>query len=178
MAESDLDLVRAWRNSDRIRSVSYTDHVISPEEHRRWFARVTTSSATAPLVFECEGRAVGVVNLVDIDGDAGSCAWGFYIGAEDAPRGAGAALGFCALEHVFETMGLRTLRGEALAGNEASVRFHLRLGFERTGRIAGHAEKDGEAVDVLVFELEAETWNAGRTALHEMTFGDPPPATL
>ena len=31
--ESDLGLIRQWRNSERIRANMFTDHIISSEEH-------------------------------------------------------------------------------------------------------------------------------------------------
>ena len=170
MEERDLDMVRGWRNSDRVRRASFTDHVIGADEHRSWFERVSRSDATEPFVFECEGRPVGVVNLVDIDHAESACAWGFYIGAEDAPRGAGGAMGFCALEHVFEHLRLRSLRGEALAANEASIRYHERLGFTRTDRLVGHTEKDGVPEDVLVFVLDEASWTESREMLLAKTF--------
>jgi UDP-4-amino-4,6-dideoxy-N-acetyl-beta-L-altrosamine N-acetyltransferase len=172
MEEGDLDLVREWRNAERIRRVSYTDHLIGRDEHRTWFERVVRSDATAPFVFECEGRPVGVVNLVDIDRAESSCVWGFFIGAEDAPRGAGGAMGFCALEHVFEQSGLTSVRGEALAGNESSIRYHRRLGFELVDRLVDGAEKSGESLDVLVFTLREPVWAANREALFARMFSD------
>ena len=158
MQESDLDLVLQWRNSDRVRRASYTDHIISRDEHLAWFERVRQDVRSAPFVFECETKPVGVVNLTDIDTDGGRCAWGFYVGAEDAPRGVGSAMGFCALEYAFENMGLHRVVGEALADNEASVRYHRRLGFVQEGRFVDHVLKDGEYRDVISFAILEPGW--------------------
>ncbi len=171
MAEEDLDLVLVWRNSERIRAVSYTDHVIGIEEHRAWFERADAGQSTLPLVFECEGRPVGVVNATAVDRGQGSCTWGFYIGAEDAPRGAGRAMGYCALEYLFERIDLRTVRGEALASNEVSIRWQQGLGFEKETVLPAHAEKHGKREDVVVLGMSATTWRETRDALFESTFG-------
>ena len=36
----DKDQILAWRNSPDVRAYMYTDHVISPDEHARWFAGI------------------------------------------------------------------------------------------------------------------------------------------
>ncbi len=37
MVESDRVRILAWRNTERVRSKMYTDHVIEQNEHDRWF---------------------------------------------------------------------------------------------------------------------------------------------
>ena len=34
----DKDRMLAWRNSPEVSAYMYTDHLIAPEEHERWFA--------------------------------------------------------------------------------------------------------------------------------------------
>ncbi|MCX6834628.1 MAG: UDP-4-amino-4,6-dideoxy-N-acetyl-beta-L-altrosamine N-acetyltransferase [candidate division Zixibacteria bacterium] len=170
MERSDLDLVLRWRNSERIREAMYTDHVITRDEHYAWFERVTRNNATMHFVFEREGRPLGVVNVVDIDRRNLRCVWGFYIGEEDAPRGSGTAMGYLALECLFENEGLHRIIGEALADNEASIKYHRRLGFVEEGRLVEHVVKNGRYMDVISFAIIDRVWRATKDSLAATIF--------
>ncbi|RKX24441.1 MAG: UDP-4-amino-4,6-dideoxy-N-acetyl-beta-L-altrosamine N-acetyltransferase [Candidatus Zixiibacteriota bacterium] len=170
MREDDLEIVLQWRNSERIRSASYTDHIISMEEHRAWFRRVSEDERYLQFVFEYLGRPVGVVNISDINKADNRCVWGFYIGAEDIPRGCGSAMGFFALEHLFENLGFRKVVGEALTSNEGSVRYHERLGFIREGILVEHVLKNGKYEDVMTLGHFEKKWREIKSELAEKFF--------
>lgn len=168
--EGDLDVVLEWRNSERIRLQMYTDHRISPEEHRRWFERVRKAEDAACCVMEVRGRPVGVVTVSRIDRRNGVCHWGFYVGDAEAPRGTGAALGFLGLEALFEAMSFRKVCGEVLGSNAASRRFHARYGFVEEGRFVRHVLKEGRYEDVIALALFKEEWFASKASLAEKCF--------
>lgn len=170
LRQDDLQTVWTWRNSDRIRAVSLDDREIPWEEHVAWFERSKTDPSRQSMLFECGGKPTGVVNFVDIDPDSGSAAWGFYLGDLEAPKGSATAMGFLALDHGFVTLRLQRIFGKAFASNEASSRYHRRLGFveieERRERIA---RGEGE-VELLCFELTSDRWEELRPSLEEKLF--------
>ena len=170
LRESDLEIVLGWRNSERIRLQMYTDHEITPDEHRRWFERVRNADETACYVLEVRDRPVGVVTVSRIDRRNGVCHWGFYVGDAEAPRGTGAALGFLGLEMLFETMSFRKVCGEVLGSNAASLRFHERYGFVEEGRFARHVRKGGRYEDVIALALFREQWVAEKPSLERKCF--------
>ncbi len=162
MVEADLDLIRGWRNHPEVRRWMYTTHEIGDEEHRRWFEDGRRDPSKHLLVFERDGEPAGFVSLTQLRG-TDVAEWGFYL-APGAPPGSGAALGEAALEHAFEALGLHKVSGHALADNERSVRFHLRLGFRDEGlRRDHHQAPDGSRHSVACFGLLAEEWRS-RTA--------------
>jgi len=171
LAEEDLERVLAWRNSERIRAGMYTDHVISPEEHRAWFERVRGEKRPPVMVFEHRGNPIGIVSISNRDDRNGRSYWGFYIGEAAAPRGSGTAMGFFGLEYIFETLNVRKLIGEAFSFNEASIRFHKKLGFSEEGRFAKHVLKKGLYEDVVSFALFREDWLRRKKDLEEACFG-------
>jgi UDP-4-amino-4,6-dideoxy-N-acetyl-beta-L-altrosamine N-acetyltransferase len=171
--ERDLPLVLAWRNSDRIRRNMYTDHVISPDEHAAWFRRLRKESPPVFLVFEHAGVPAGAVNISGRDLKDNRCNWGFYIAREDAPKGCGMAMGYLGLEHIFESMNIRKLIGEAFAFNRASVAFHQKLGFVQEGYFVRQRLKNGTYEDVVSFALFREEWQARKDALARACFGEP-----
>lgn len=170
IGEEDLPLVLAWRNSEAVRPFMYTDHLISPEEHRGWFERIRTRVPVPFRVLDVAGRPVGVVSVTGVDEASRRCHWGFYVGEKDAPRGSGSALGWLGLSFVFGEMGMRKVVGEAFAFNEASLRFHRRLGFTEEGRFRAHVVKGGRPEDVVAFGLLAEEWERAKDRLLSACF--------
>ncbi len=170
LEERDLDMVLAWRNSERVRSYMYTDHIISPEEHRAWFERLGQAPFATTLVFEYKGVPSGLKSFSQIDRHNNRCHWGFYLGDTELPRGCGTAMGFLALEYVFEQHDFRKLCAEAFAFNEGSVKYHTRLGFVREGRFVKHVLKNGTYEDIVSFALFRDEWLAAKTALTAQVF--------
>ena len=170
LRQTDLEQVLIWRNSDRIRAISYTNHVISREEHQAWFERVSRDPATCHLIFQYLGRPVGLVNFMDIDRRHGTCRWGFYLGEQNLPRGSGTVMGYLALNWIFREQELRKVGGEVLSFNQASMKFFLRLGFTEDGRLRQHLLKNGEYVDVILYSLLADEWTSEKDRIEKLIY--------
>lgn len=164
MTETDLNLVRQWRNSPRIMRCGITDHEITETEHREWFARVEHDPACRYFLLEYRGRPIGVVYFFDIDRVHDRCHWGFYLGEVDAPVGSGTALGYLALNYIFDVEKIRKVAGEVLASNQESRRFFDKIGFSQEGSLRRHVCKNGEYVDLLIYGLFAEEWQQKKRA--------------
>lgn len=158
LEKNDLPVVLRWRNSERIRSNMYTDHVIDLEEHRAWFERVADDDMSRYLILEHRHEPIGLSYFTDIDKTNGSCVWGFYIGSSDAPRGAGTALGFLSMNFIFGHKEIRKVSGEVLAFNEPSQRLFKRLGFVNEVYHGPQVMKNGANTDVISFSLLADLW--------------------
>lgn len=172
IARGDVDLLLTWRNAPHIRRWMYTDHLISREEHLAWFERIRTTEGARPLIFECAGDPLGLVNFVDIRAGRERGSWGFYLAEEDPPRGMGTKLGVLALEYAFEQLGLRKLCAEVLANNERSLAFHWKLGFRDEETLVQHVVKDGRPEDVKALGLMRDQWLLSREHLERVAFGE------
>lgn len=155
--EQDLPLVLSWRNSERISRNMFSDHSITMEEHRRWFAGLNNSSRVC-LIFELNARPVGVVNASDIDKDDNKCSWGFYLGETDLPRGAGLLMGYHGLQFIFEELNIRKINSKVFSFNESSVKYHKKLGFKEEGLLLKDGKKNGKYEDVVVLALFKDQW--------------------
>jgi UDP-4-amino-4,6-dideoxy-N-acetyl-beta-L-altrosamine N-acetyltransferase len=158
MTESDLTIVREWRNSDRVRPFMYSVHVISEDEHAAWWSRAKDDPRSRYYVFEVDGRPVGSSNVVEMDPVDLTASWGFYIGAEDAPPGSGSAMEFLTVSEVFGPLGIRKLCGEVFATNTRSLKMQKKLGFKDEGILRAHRYHDGVYEDVIRIALFAEEW--------------------
>ena len=166
--ESDLEIMRSWRNSDRIRSVMFTSGLIEAEDQRRWFAGLAGDPTRAYFIFEIGGQPVGTMGYNPIDVEKKTCAWGFYRGAENAPAGAGLALGVLGLEKAFEELGMKLVTAETFRFNEAGRRFHRRLGFVEVGE--RDFMKNGRAEKVEKFEFSRSLWDRTKADLNAAAF--------
>ena len=133
--------MRAWRNQPANREVSTFQHEISAEEHARWWAAVTADPSRQVLVFEHDGRPLGVVSFFDIDPEARSAGWGFYLDHDTTTAEGTAMMAWIqvmkdATAYAFDTLGLDLLTGEVNEENEAvrlmNRRFRFTEGEPRT----------------------------------------------
>jgi UDP-4-amino-4,6-dideoxy-N-acetyl-beta-L-altrosamine N-acetyltransferase len=155
----DSDRVLDWRNLPEIRRWMYTDHVISKEEHDRWFAGALVDERRCYWIVELDGRPVGLANLADITPAQKRATWAYYL-ADPAVRGRGigAYVEFFVLDYVFDTLGLNKLWCEVLVENEAVWKMHQAFGFRREALFRQHAWKDDGPHDVVGLGLLAFEW--------------------
>jgi len=168
LRDDDKDRILAWRNSSDVRAYMYTDHVISPEEHARWFAGVAGDERRRYWIIEAAGKPVGLANLYDIDPRNRRCAWAYYL-ADPGVRGMGLGsyVEYWMLQQVFETLGLHKLWCEVLVSNEPVWRLHETFGFRQEARFRDHVVKDGAPQDVLGLGILAPEWRERRPAMAE-----------
>jgi len=162
LIEADLDIVLTWRNADPIRSVMYNDHIITPSEHKQWFARLEESSSSVHLIFELKGRPVGTVYYSDIDRMNRKCFWGFYLGEEGLPSATGLLMGILGMGYAFGTLQMHKLCGETFSFNRRGNAFFKKLGFRQEGLFREHILKNGVYEDVILYALLEDEW---KTAL-------------
>lgn len=158
MGEADLKRVLEWRNHPEVRQYMYTQHEITLEEHTKWFQSASCDDKRNLLIFEKNEEPLGFINISEVE-NGGIADWGFYLSPQ-APKGAGHALGKSALDYGFKNVSLHKICGQALAFNQRSLAFHLKLGFKQEG-ILRHQHFDGQNYhDILCFGLLASEWFA------------------
>jgi UDP-4-amino-4,6-dideoxy-N-acetyl-beta-L-altrosamine N-acetyltransferase len=168
--EADLALVLKWRNSEYVRKYMYTDHTITADEHQAWFQMAQQDRGSRHLIFEIDCKPAGVINVTALESPDSVCHWGFYIGESNAPQGTGTLMGVLALEYIFDELHVRKCVGEVFAFNEASLRYHKRLGFVEEGRLKAHTFKQGRYEDVVIMGHISDRWAAMKDALYQQYF--------
>jgi RimJ/RimL family protein N-acetyltransferase len=128
--DADRDTVLRWRNHPDVRAVSLTTHVITAQEHRRWWDAVTADPDRYLLIHDDAG-------VVVFDCRTDPPTWSFYLDVAGlGPRllPAWMRLEREAVEYAFGELGLTRLGGETLAGNTQVLALHRRFGFTETRR--------------------------------------------
>lgn len=164
----DRELVRNWRNLPEVARFMYTDHMITEEEHARWFERVLADPSCRYWVIVWDGKEVGVANLTAIDHVNSRCYWAFYL-ADPAVRGRGIGtyVEYALLRTVFEELSLGKLCCEVLATNPNVVALHKSCGFQQEGLFRRHVTKGGVPLDVVCLAMLKEEWERARPQLEE-----------
>jgi carbamoyl-phosphate synthase large subunit len=148
----------------------YTSHIITREEHWSWLNKIISDDSCAWFVFEISEEPLGVIGFSNLDSQNGPTQWTFHLRPDIRIPRAGTAMGLLALQQAFDTLEVRKLEGEVLAGNERSLRFHRRLGFREEGLRRAHVLKDEKWRDVHVFSMLREEWDALHARLFERLF--------
>jgi len=159
LSETDVETILTWRNQAQVRKFSFSDCLISREEHYSWWQKVKVDPSKKWLLFEVQGESVGVVYYCDII-PAKEAYWGFYFSnhIEDYKK---LKLWFSleedAINYAFNELQLVSLRCEVLKMNKAALVMHKRFGYKEINKYQ-HAR--GE---VIVLELQ-QSWikNNGR----------------
>lgn len=165
LTAGDRDRLLAWRNQPEVARWMYSDHVISPDEHARWFAAALSDARRRYWVIEADSKPVGLANLYDIAPEHRRCAWAYYL-ADPSTRGQGigAYVEFWVIEHVFGERGLNKLWCEVLIDNEPVWKLHEGFGFTREALFRQHVVKHGAPTDVVGLGLLASDWAQRRGA--------------
>lgn len=157
--DSDVDVIREWRNQQANREVSNNQHVISSDEHRSWWERTSHDPTRRVLVLEIGDRPCGVVNFFDLDAERRTGSWGFFLdheglSADDATFVAWNTAMKEAIDYAFDDLGLDVLEGEVLEENEAVRATNRRFRF--TEGAPQPREADGRTSTVIPISLRRE----------------------
>ena len=162
--EADVENMRAWRNQPVNRDASINNHEISADEHRAWWSRVSEDPSRQVLVFEDEGRPLGIVSFFDLDleGPVRTGAWGFYLDAETTGAEGTTMMAWMqvmkeATRYAFddeEGPRLDVLTGEVLDGNDAVRTMNRRFRF--TEGEPEEREAGGRTITVYPISLRRE----------------------
>jgi UDP-4-amino-4,6-dideoxy-N-acetyl-beta-L-altrosamine N-acetyltransferase len=168
MTRDDLLQVLKWRNRPEVRAAMYSHHIITPEEHFKWYAQIEKSDKDQYFIFENNNNKHGVVYFNQIDNISKTAFWGFYTGNK-APKGSGYRMEFLALQHAFEKLNLHKLNCEVLAFNKLVIEMHKKVGFKVEG-LFRQMHFDGKNYqDVIRLGMLEDEWeNAQRFLLNKI----------
>lgn len=167
LTEAERDLILPWRNAPEVRRQMYTQHEITPEEHRAWFERMNSDPCARWYLYrDANGEPTGVVYFTDIDPAQQSAFWGFYA-SPNAPAGTGKRMEYLALENAFDYLDLKKLNCEVLTSNVPVINLHKKCGFTEEGRFREQFFDGEQRVDIVRLGMLAREWSEHRERLRE-----------
>lgn len=126
---ADARLLFDWRNRPDIRAASLNTEPLDWPAHLDWINGLAGRDDGVWWIYSEAGNPLGHVNARrEADG---WWRWGFYIGAGDAPKGAGRRMLALALAELFRRSDCAGLRADVRAENPRSIALHRDLGFRQ-----------------------------------------------
>ena len=155
----DKDMIRNWRNLPEVRQYMYTDHIISPEEHGRWFQGIFGDPKRRFWIVQSDDKPVGLVSLHDIDEHNKRCYGAIYIAKPgERAKGAGTFASHSVMRYAFDELSLNKLCCETLAFNDRVIEMYKSLGLVQEGLYRRHVRKGDQFVDVVALAILREEW--------------------
>lgn len=69
LTEDKIELVRNWRNSDKIsRYMEYREY-ITIEMQKQWFTKINQSDNQFYFIIMVDGKEIGLINIKNVDWD-------------------------------------------------------------------------------------------------------------
>ncbi len=152
--DDELELIRRWRNIPENRRMFFTDHDISPEEHRNWFDKIAADEArgTYCIAEARDDRCVGNITY-EIEEPGEVALLGIMIGPED-DRGKGYGAEAIALlsEELAASRDVSKVAVEVFSTNRDALVFYRKIGFTIVRVEPERNMQDGKPCDVNILE--------------------------
>ena len=157
ITEEDTPLIVKWRNNERVRHNFMFRETFTEEMHNAWYReKVLRGKVIQFIICEKEGmRPVGTVFLQDIDEENKEADYGFLIGEDDA---AGKRYGTECIalvkDYCKNTLGLKSLTGKIIEGNQASTKSWTKAGAVIVEAHEDALCSDGTKVNMLFTRMQ------------------------
>lgn len=165
LKDEEKELVRNWRNHDRVRGWMYSSNVISPEEHSKFIDGLKEDNKNYYwLAMNKDGKYLGVIYLNDLNISNRNAYIGIYSEQTNKLSGSGKLLIECLRRIAFDILSLHSLKLEVVENNEKAIRFYKKSGFSEEGRLKEFIFRNDKWCDVIVMGIinrkVGKTWNS------------------
>jgi len=162
---SDADAHFVWnQDSQMMRQLDHVPFPQSREATRSWAEKAAAADGKDDAFhFEIEthaGELVGVIGTHGCDPRNGTFAYGVAIRVEHQRQGYASDAIRVVLRHYFDELRYQKVTVRVYSFNDASIRLHERLGFQREGRLRRMVYTRGQFFDELVFGLTSDEFAA------------------
>jgi len=157
--ETDLETIMNWRMRPDITKFMYTDPVLTLEDQKRWFRKISAQSDSFYWVVELDGMAAGLVNLLEWDSSAKLVRSGGYI-AEHSVRTLQNIrdVNMNLYDYAFNVLGAEKATFEIMDNNISQVQWMKRIGAKVVGIDEKAICKNDVFYDLYLMELTKSDW--------------------
>ncbi|MFT4681172.1 MAG: RimJ/RimL family protein N-acetyltransferase [Granulosicoccus sp.] len=127
LVNSDLEMVRMWRNKSRVRKHMQYQKIVSKQDQEVWFSGLDWSRSVY-WVFSKNDLDIGLVHIKNIQDEVGEA--GVFTGLDeflDTPVPAIAIL--VMMDTAFDIIGLKRLRAKISSNNNHTLWANLKFGY-------------------------------------------------
>ena len=160
MTKEDMPLVLEWRIKPTVTKYLFTKVENNLDNQYAWFEKMNKDESYKYWVIEYNTKAIGVINLADLDLKNSRCNAGYYIGEEEYLNLGGIVLPYF-YNYIFNELNINKIYGEVVDGNNI-LKLHLIHGYKHIGTFREHISIDGKFKDVHLVELLSSDWKNQR----------------
>lgn len=131
LTEDKIEMVRQWRNSEKINRYMAFRGEISPEMQKDWFMKVSQSDNQFYFIIAVDDKEVGLINIKNVDWELKTGESGIFI-YDDSCLHAGVSYraALCQRDFAFRILHLDTLQAHILNTNPRSIKYNKKFGFQ------------------------------------------------
>jgi RimJ/RimL family protein N-acetyltransferase len=129
MTDSDLEMVRKWRNLPEVSDYMFFQKEISEQSQKEWFDSLNASDVYLMII--SEGKKIGVINVKNIDWWSRTGEAGIFIGDQNyrnSPLAMQAI--FAMMDAFFYEFRFKALKATVRSDNENAIDFNEQLGYK------------------------------------------------
>lgn len=161
----DWPTYSAWdQDQEQSRSLYFVPFPQSEEAKRRWAEAESTRKPEGDnfrfVIENKEGEVVGNLTTHDCDPRVGTLSYGINVQKEYRGKGYAVEAIRLVLRYYFEERRYQKVTVGVYSFNEASIRLHKKLGFQREGCLRRTVYTRGQYFDEIKFGLTAEEFAA------------------
>jgi RimJ/RimL family protein N-acetyltransferase len=152
LKESDIELIRVWRNSDQVRLNMQYREIITPEQQKEWYSGINNLSNNYMLIYY-KGEKIGLLNDKNIDWESRTSESGIFIGETQyhntfVPY----FISIAGIELNFHFLNWNKQYAHILRSNPNAARYNVAIGYRLC---AGQEE-----AEIQLYEMTRESYEA------------------
>ena len=135
LTRTDIELVRSWRNQDRIRHQMFYTDIITEQEQELWFDSINNALNYYFLIV-FKSKKIGLIHAKNIDLEVGYGEGGIFIGElADENSWAATMASICLLSFVFEKLSLKSSLIKVKSNNLNAIKYNELLGYKEVSSL-------------------------------------------
>lgn len=165
LQKNEIEMVRRWRNKEKIRKRMFNDQLINSEEHNKFIEKLAKSKKNYYwLVKNSLNQYFGVIYLNNIDYKNKLAYLGIYKNPEDEEYliGKGNLLMNVLFDIAFQKLKLRKLKLEVISNNKQAMCLYNKSGFKKESTKKHFLYRDKTWFDVVVMSLTNINYNVDK----------------
>lgn len=168
------DVIR-WRNDPQVKAYFFEEEPLSLDKHLKWLDKVLDDPSVRYYMIQInedddhKALTVGTIGLSHIDWRNRTAEFSWFLIGEAKYRswGYGKEAIFLLLDYSFNHLNLNRIWLQTMTLNKAASAVYRKMGFRGEGILREHKFKNGEYIDIHVYGLLREEFNALKEELVE-----------
>ncbi len=130
LTEDKLEMIRNWRNDQKIVQYMEYKEYITPEMQKKWFDKINNINNFYFLIV-IDNKEIGLINIRDIDyglleGEGGIYIYNEeYLNSDISFRSVLTLFSFC-----FENLNLNKIKAHILKSNKRAIKYNIAIGYK------------------------------------------------